>query len=83
MTSSDLWAIYVAKNPVMGTNDDTHITLTTRGLKKLFDSAYERGHDAGFENGKAWERLQKEHDKPAGDTKDFSNIFGDIFGKKP
>lgn len=76
MTQSDLWSIYVTKNPTMGTNDDTKITLTSRGLKKLFDTTWERAHEAGFENGKAWEKTQS---RPKTDTSIFDDIFG---GKK-
>jgi len=72
MTQSDLWAIYTTKNPSMGTNDDTQITLTSRGLKKLFDTTWERGHEAGFENGKAWEKAQPKSDS--------SSLFNDLFG---
>ena len=75
MTRDDLWAIYVAKNPKMGLNDDTHITLTSRGLKKLFDTAWERAHDAGFENGKAYTKAQDKA-SPMGD------LFNDLFGSK-
>lgn len=83
MTQSDLWAIYVAKNPSMGTNDDTQITLTSRGLKKLFDTTCERGHEAGFENGKAWEKAQADKvDKALGGLGKSAGIFDEIFGGK-
>lgn len=79
MTQSDLWLIYTTKNPTMGTNDDTQITLTSRGLKKLFDTTWERAHEAGFENGKAWEKSQthKKNEAAAG-----LDVFNEIFGKK-
>lgn len=88
MNSADLWAIYVAKNPKMGLNDDTHITLTSRGLKKLFDTTWERAHEAGFENGKAWEKMRAEQDgygsgDPLGGLSKNADIFSQMFKGKP
>lgn len=78
MTSSELWSIYTTKNPKMGTNDDTQITLTSRGLKKLFETTWERAHEAGFENGKAWEKTQTQSKSKS----DPMSIFDEVFGKK-
>ncbi len=41
MTKDQLWAAYVAKNPTFG-DPSNQITLTARGLKKLFDQTWEQ-----------------------------------------
>lgn len=83
MTQSDLWSIYTTKNPTMGTNDSTPITLTSRGLKKLFDTTWEQAHQVGFENGKAWEKEQNAKvEKASGGLGKGSNIFDEMFGGK-
>ena len=50
MTKDDLWKIYCGKNPAFA-DDDALVTLTSRGLKKLFgqtwDMAMERGRAEG------------------------------------
>lgn len=76
MTRAELWSIYVTKNPKMGTDDDTQLTLTSRGLKKLFDTTWERAHEAGLENGKAWEKAQNDKKKP------MDSLFNDLLGGK-
>jgi hypothetical protein len=73
MTRADLWKIFTDKNPKMSGDDESHITMTVRGLRKLFETAYDQGHDQGFENGKAWEAAHPKETK--------SDIFNDMFGK--
>jgi hypothetical protein len=43
MNKSDLWQIYCDKNPQFA-NDDAKITMTGRGLHKLFDQTYDAGY---------------------------------------
>lgn len=45
MTKDELWVQYVAKNPSFG--GEGNVTLSTKGLKKLFDQTWERGYKAG------------------------------------
>jgi len=47
MTNEELWTEIVKRNPPMQLGDDTRITLTKRGLKKLFDTAYAHGLKQG------------------------------------
>lgn len=80
MTSSDLWAIFAAKNPKMGGADDSTITMTVRGLRKLFDQAYDQGHEQGVANGRAVAAREAEinaTNKPSSSA----DIFKDVFGK--
>lgn len=77
MTNSELWAIFVDKNPKMAGADSDHITLTVRGLRKIFDQAYDQGHSRGFENGKAHQKMREEKEnKPSNSTKAFTDLFG-------
>ena len=39
MKKSQLWKIYVAKNPAF--ERDGNVTLSTRGLRKLFDQTWD------------------------------------------
>jgi hypothetical protein len=75
MKRSALWKIFTDKNPKMAGPDDSHITLTVRGLRHLFETAYDQGHDEGFENGSAW---RDNHPK---ETESSSDIFNQMFGK--
>ena len=43
MKKDDLWRIYCDKNPQFA-NDDALITMTGRGLKKLFEQTYDAGY---------------------------------------
>jgi len=65
---SQLWKIYVAKNPAF--ERDGNVTLSTRGLRKLFDQTW----DYAFHEG------EEEHDPtPVHNSKsvdDLRKIFG-------
>ena len=66
MERDQLWEYYCKKNPQF--RDEGNITLTKRGLKKLFDQTFERG----FERGKEIGKQQGENSK---------SVFDEIFGK--
>ena len=72
MSKSDLWAQFVAQNPAFGRDDHATVTLTVRGLKKLFETSY----DAGFSAGQAYPGSAPDKspwpDMPEG----FDRIFG-------
>jgi len=65
MKKSQLWKIYVAKNPAF--ERDGNVTLSTRGLRKLFDQtwdyAFHEGEDeienAPVNNSKSVDDLRK------------------------
>jgi hypothetical protein len=46
MTKQELWDAYVAKNPKFA-DENAEITLTGRGLKKLFEQTYDKGYEKG------------------------------------
>lgn len=69
MQSTELWAIFVKKNPQF--ENKSTVTMTCSGLRKMFDTTWERGHEQGFKNGKA----HAEMNQPP-------SLFGSIFGGK-
>jgi hypothetical protein len=68
MKKSQLWKIYVAKNPAF--ERDGNVTLSTRGLRKLFDQTWDLAYHEGEEENEA---------PPVTDSKgvdDLMKIFG-------
>jgi hypothetical protein len=68
MKKSQLWKIYTAKNPSFA--GDGNITMSARGLRKLFDQTW----DLAYEHGEP----EIEH-APVNDSKavdDLRKIFG-------
>lgn len=73
MTRDELWAAYATKNPAF--NGDGSVTMSARGLRKLFDQTWDNAFDTGFESGYS-------HKQPPACPPDISSVFGDIFGGK-
>jgi hypothetical protein len=71
MTKSSLWAIYCRKNPKFA--EEGEITLTTRGLRKLFDTTW----DEAFYNG------DDEPYVPTGNESPSVETLMKAFGMKP
>jgi len=68
MKKSQLWKIYTAKNPAF--ERDGNVTLSTRGLRKLFDQTWDLALHEGEEENEA---------TPVTDSKgvaDLMKIFG-------
>ena len=68
MKKSQLWKIYVAKNPSFA--GDGNITMSARGLRKLFDQTW----DLAFHEGE-----EENEYAPVNDSKgvdDLMKIFG-------
>ena len=68
MKKSQLWKIYSAKNPAF--ERDGNVTLSTRGLRKLFDQTWDYAFHEGEE--------ENEH-APVNNSKsvdDLRKIFG-------
>jgi hypothetical protein len=47
MKKSELWAIYVKRNPSF--DGDSNVTMTARGLKKLFETTWDTAYFDGEE----------------------------------
>ena len=71
MTKSTLWAIYCRKNPKFA--EDGEITLTTKGLRKMFDTTW----DTAFYDGEDEPCSSKEQPSPQVEA------LMKIFGMKP
>ena len=68
-----LWAIYINNNPNWATEG---ANLTPAGLKKLFETTFDKGHELGLANGKAIaNRDNKQNKSPV------SDIIGSIFNQ--
>ena len=68
MKKSQLWKIYVAKNPAF--ERDGNVTLSTRGLRKFFDQTW----DLAFYEGEPEHEAQPINDSKGVD--DLRKIFG-------
>ncbi|MCX6964767.1 MAG: hypothetical protein NTW41_05390 [Verrucomicrobia bacterium] len=69
MKKSQLWKIYVAKNPAF--ERDGNVTLSTRGLRKLFDQTW----DLALHEGEEEHEPTPQPENPAA-VADLMKIFG-------
>lgn len=75
MKKEDLWARYVAKNPQFG-KPGQRVTLTTEGLKKLFEQTYDIAHARGLANGNALASMERGRAA----SQDPFDLFKEVFG---
>ena len=75
MTKDELWAAYVAKNPQFD-QAEASVTLSARGLLKLFDQTWEHAHAKCVSNGRAAEAMERDR------AAKISNPFESFFGKR-
>lgn len=79
MTKQDLWDQYAKKNPSF--NGNGNVTLSARGLRKMFDQtwkiAFESGFNQEFEDDGEEEYPQEIKGNPCAE-----NIFNTIFGRR-
>ena len=68
MTKSELWGIYCRKNPKFA--EDGEVTLTARGLRKMFDTTW----DTAFYDGEDETCSPKEHSSAS--VESLMKIFG-------
>jgi hypothetical protein len=78
MTKSDLWAEISKKNP--GFNSEGNVTLSAKGLRKMFDLAYGKGFDQGKAVSAALNDLAKSANGFDAGGMNEMNAFKDIFG---
>ncbi len=69
MKKSELWAIYIKKYPQFA--QEGEITLTTKGLRKMFDTTW----DTAYHDGES-----EEEDYLDPECKDAVEALGKIFG---
>lgn len=81
MTRDELWGIYVSKNPSFG--KDGNITLSTNGLKRLFEQTWDLAYGEGAKQARGG--ISRHHEgvpDPTSHGQNPMNIFKDIFNKK-
>lgn len=67
MTKEELWKLYTKRNPAF--NGDGNVTMTAKGLRKLFDTTW----DTAFYDGE--EEAAQPPITPSGSLSDLLNIF--------
>jgi len=50
MTKDELWNLYVDRNPAF--EGEANVTMTTAGIRKLFDQTWDISFKSGLEKGK-------------------------------
>jgi len=50
MTKAELWEIIIRRNPSFQTREA--VTISTAGVEKLFNLAYEKGREQGIKEGR-------------------------------
>lgn len=68
MNKDELWRFYCEKNAAFA--GEENITLTARGLRKLFDTTWDAAHKKGVANGRALAAMEQKK-APANPFKEF------------
>jgi hypothetical protein len=74
MTREELWQQIIDQNPSFA-GEENKITLTGKGLRKLFDLAYNQAYEQGKSVGSASEQLKRR-------TGDLMSMFNDAMRGK-
>ena len=83
MTKEYLWNLICSKNESFRGEDSTQITLTSRGLKKMFDLIWEKAEGAGYDRGIDVSKQLNQFDKNRkSDSDNFMNDFLNKYSKK-
>jgi len=70
MTRSQLWKIYVKRNPSF--DGDGNVTMTARGLRKMFETTWDVAYfDGEMESDGLYRR-----DQPNGNVEALKSMFG-------
>jgi hypothetical protein len=72
MTKNELWRIYVKKNPSF--EGDGNVTMSARGLKKLFDTTWDTAYYDGEEE--YVEKTEQNFQQSSASINDLMSIFG-------
>ena len=77
-----LWNQYAKKNPSF--NDNGNVTLSARGLRKMFDQTWKIAFEAGFNQEFEDDEADEDEEYPKGIKGNpcAENIFKTIFGKR-
>lgn len=82
MTKKELWKAYVKRNPSF--DGDGNITMSARGLRKMFDNTWEMAYEAGFnqESDDDERECPVEYPEMIRGNAEALNVFNTLFGKK-
>ena len=72
MRKSELWRIYVKKNPSF--EGDGNVTMSARGLRKLFDTTWDTAYYDGEEE--YVEKTKQNFQQSSASINDLMSIFG-------
>ena len=70
MTRSQLWKIYSKRNPSF--NGDGNVTMTARGLRKMFETTW----DVAYFNGEEEPDRPYRQGQPSGSVEALKSMFG-------
>lgn len=83
MTKEYLWNLICSKNESFRGEDSTQITLTSRGLKKMFDLIWEKAESVGYDRGiEISKQINKLDNSGKSDSDNFMNDFLNKYSKK-
>lgn len=83
MTKEYLWNLICSQNESFRGEDLTRITLSSRGLKKMFDLIWEKAESAGYDRGiEVSKQINKFSNSGKSDSDNFMNDFLNKYSKK-
>ena len=83
MTKEYLWNLICSKNESFRGEDSTQITLTSRGLKKMFDLIWEKAEGVGYDRGiEVSKQINKFGNSGKSESDNFMNDFLNKYSKK-
>jgi hypothetical protein len=80
MKKQELWSKYVDRNPSF--DGDTTITMSARGLRKMFNQTWDIAFQAGFNQEFDDDDKEDDYPEPIRHNASAMNIFDTIFGKR-
>lgn len=71
MKKEQLWDHFAGRNPSF--NGSGKVTMSARGLRKLFDQTYDIAHAQGLANGRGLEGMEREKQQ---EQEPFADLLG-------
>jgi hypothetical protein len=83
MTKEYLWSIICKTNPSFSSDDSTQITLSSRGLKKMFELVWKEAEGVGYDRGiEVSKQINKFGNSGKSESDNFMNDFLNKYSKK-
>ena len=80
MKKQELWSKYVERNPSF--DGDTTITMSARGLRKMFNQTWDIAFEAGLNQEFEDDGEENNYPEPIRSSASAMRIFDTIFGKQ-